>query len=122
MNKAVELLADEYGTHFEEFTVCGIPYEGFFAHEWYIGVDSIEMTENADAIREKLDMTLKVLNDDYRTERSAALKEIIVHPIPREYFYEWLRKQGKEGAQSKFPRVLKKELQVDWKEFIQSKF
>ena len=121
MNRAIEIVADEYNLNFEEFTVCGIPHEGFFAHEWFIGVSDEAILSKQSEIREKLDMTLKVLNDDYRTERSAALKEIFVHLIPKERFFEWMRKQGKEGAQNKFPRVLKRDLQADWKQFVSEK-
>jgi len=66
-------------------------------------------------IRDKLDLTLKVLNDDYRVERSAALKNIVVNLIPSSKFYEWLKLNGKLGAQVKFPRVLKKEMLESWR-------
>jgi hypothetical protein len=121
MNKAIEIVADDYNMNFEEFTVCGIPYEGFFAHEWFIGTDNEEILSKSAEIRDKLDMTLKVLNDDYRTERSAALKEIIVNLVPRSYFLDWLRFHGREGAQNKFPRVLKRDMLQDWKSFLATK-
>jgi hypothetical protein len=44
-----------------------------------------------------------VLNDDYRVERSAALKDVEVTVLPTEVFYQWMRKKGKEGGQNKFP-------------------
>ena len=118
MNRAIEIVSDEFDVAFEEFTVCGIPYQGFFAHEWFIACDDEKIRNNPDLIREKLDFTLKVLNDDYRVERSAALKEIIVHLLPTETFHTWLRENGKEGAQNKFPRVLKKDMLKNWKEYL----
>jgi hypothetical protein len=121
MQRALEIVADEYNETFEEFTVCGIPYEGFFAHEWFIACDNLELQSRAEEIKEKLDMTLKVLNDDYRTERSAALKEVFVRLIPTDHFIEWMQANGKIGAQSKFPRVLKKDLLKNWKEFLEQK-
>ena len=69
MNKAMELLSNEYDVALEEFTVCGVPYKGFFAHEWYIACDNENIRQKVEEIRYKLDMTLKVLNDDYRVER-----------------------------------------------------
>ncbi len=118
MNKAIELVSEEYNVSFDEFTVCGVPYQGFFAHEWYISCDYENIRTKTEEIRYKLDMTLKVLNDDYRVERSAALKNIIVHLLPSSKFYEWLRFTGKEGAQGKFPRVLKKETLQSWRSFL----
>lgn len=121
MQKALEIVADEYNEIFEEFTVCGVPHDGFFAHEWFIACDNEALYSKANEIRNKLDMTLKVLNDDYRTERSAALKEVFVHLLPTSYFIEWMKKQGKLGAQNKFPRVLKKDMLERWKSFLADK-
>lgn len=118
MNRAIEILANEYQVSFDEYTVCGIPFEGFFAHEWFIACDDERLYEKTDEVRHKLDMTLKVLNDDYRVERSAALKDIHVYLVPSHFFYDWLRKSGKEGAQHKFPRVLNKTMLQSWKEYI----
>ncbi len=115
MNRAIEIVANDYDTSFEEFTVCGIPYEVFFAHEWFISCDNEAIRGKAQEIKVKLDMTLKVLNDDYRVERSAALKAINVKLLPSGSFYNWMRENGKEGSQNKFPRVLSKELLKKWR-------
>jgi hypothetical protein len=61
---------------------------------------------------------LKEINDDYKVERTAALKEIFVELIPSQLFYKWMKAQGKEGGQNKFPRVLKKEKLESWKAFL----
>jgi len=37
-----------------------------------------------------------------------ALKEVYVTLLPSGIFYDWLRSQGKEGGQSKFPRGLER--------------
>ena len=120
MNRALEILSDEYHVAMEEYTVCGIPFQGFFAHEWFIACDDINLYGREKELGEKLDMTLKVLNDDYRVERSAALKKVIVHLVSSSKFHEWLRTNGKLGAQVKFPRVLKKDLIENWREFVHS--
>src|SRR5690606_2839144 len=75
MNKAIQMLSEEFNISIKEFTVCGIPKDTLFAHKWYIGID-----EKVDKmiVQDKLDAYLKKLNDDYRVERSAALKEVIV--------------------------------------------
>jgi len=118
MNRAIELLSNEYEVAFEEFTVCGIPYHGFFAHEWFISCDNPALYGRENELREKLDLTLKILNDDYRVERSAALQNIKINLLPSSTFYDWLQLNGKLGGQVKFPRVLKNEMLENWKSFL----
>ncbi len=115
MNKAIELASVDLGIQIKEFAACGVPFDTLFAHQWYIGTDD---PVNPEELRLALDHYLKELNDDYRVERSAALKEIIVDIIPTLKFYQWMRKLGKEGGQNKFPRVLNKEQHREWRTFI----
>ena len=117
MNKALELTSNEFGVDLQEFTVSGVPHvDGYFAHHWYIGYDGSSL--DSGAIKQSIDNHLKVLNDDYRVERTAALRDIFVDLIPNDLFIEWMRKHGKLGAQNKFPRVMKNEKLEDWKEFV----
>ena len=115
MNRAIEMLADEMKIEIKEFTVAGINYENMFAHHWYIGTEN---KVDEDVIKKKLDENLKKLNDDYRVERIAALKDVIVQTLPPKVFYAWMKKHGKEGGQTKFPRVLKKERLEDWENYL----
>ena len=115
MNKAIKMVADELDLDIKEFSVAGINYDSLFAHRWYIGAD---VPVDTNLVKEKIDEQLKVLNDDYRVERSAGLKEIFVEAYPTQVFYEWMRRNGKEGGQNKFPRVLKKEKLQDWEQFL----
>jgi hypothetical protein len=115
MNKAVQLLSEELNISIPEFTVAGIPYGSFFAHEWYVASnDKIDTS----LLRDKIDGHLKVLNDDYAVERNSALKEIRVHVLPENKFMEFMHQKGKIGGQHKFPRVLKGKMFDDWKSFI----
>jgi len=116
MNRAIQMVAEEMGIVINEFTVYGMPYEGLFAHKWYIGTDNTVGLKPED-VKEKLDQALKVLNDDYAVERKAALKEVIVELVPNQAFYDFLRFKGKEGGQHKFPRVLNG-LTKDWDNFL----
>lgn len=116
MNHALVRTADELGVTFNEFTMAGIPFEGLFAHQWYIACDNPDIS--ADKVRELLDQNLKVLNDDYAVERDHALKDVFVELVPSHKFVDYLRQNGKEGAQNKFPRVLKKEQLAKWQEFL----
>ena len=116
MNRALEILSTEFNADFNEFTLAGIPHEGFFAHQWYVACDKNNI--DTTLFKERLDKTLKTLNDDYRVEREHALRDIFVELIPTSVFIEWMRKRGKEGSQNKFPRVIKGEMFDQWKEFV----
>ena len=118
MNKAIELAADELGIRVKEFTVLGEPYKNLFAHHWYIGSDDDISVKTLSAC---IDQHLKKLNDDYAVERNHALKQVKVSVLPSMVFYDWMRSQGKEGGQNKFPRVLKGEKAQVWKEFLAKK-
>ncbi|MDX2305623.1 MAG: GH3 auxin-responsive promoter family protein [Microscillaceae bacterium] len=118
MNKAIELVADELNMNVKEFTVVGIPYDSLFAHQWYVGTDD-PIDEHL--LTQRIDEILKELNDDYRVERSAALKAIYVKILPTHLFYQWMEYKGKVGGQNKFPRVLKKEQHDEWLSFIREK-
>ncbi|MFA0962766.1 GH3 auxin-responsive promoter family protein [Roseivirga sp. BDSF3-8] len=115
MNKAVRLVADELNINVKEFTVAGIPHGTLFAHHWYIGTDN---EADPDTFRNMLDEKLKELNDDYRVERSAALKDVYLDMLPSSTFYQYMKLQGKEGGQNKFPRVMKKDKYEAWKAFL----
>lgn len=116
MNKAIQLVSDELNIAIKEFTVAGLPYESMFSHKWYIGTDD---SVDSSILKEKLDEKLKLLNDDYKVERAAALKEVFVEVVPTSYFYKWMKAKGKEGGQNKFPRVMKKILFEGWEEFVE---
>lgn len=118
MNKAVELAADELGIRIKEFTVLGEPYKKLFGHHWYIGSDD---AVDAKKLTASLDQHLKILNDDYAVERKHALKQVKTTVLPAKAFYDWMRAQGKEGGQNKFPRVLKGEKANSWKGFLVEK-
>ena len=118
MNRAINLVAEELNIEIKEFTVMGINYQNLFAHKWYIGTDDV-VDENK--LKERLDENLKILNDDYRVERIAALKEVFVKVLPSSAFLDWMRMKGKEGGQNKFPRVLKNDHRKDWEKFLEDR-
>ncbi|EOZ92620.1 putative auxin-regulated protein [Indibacter alkaliphilus LW1] len=115
MNRAIEMVGEEQNLNIKEFTVIGLPHGSLFKHHWFVGTDDeIDQEELVKQIDEKL----KILNDDYVVERQHALKEVSCTVLSPRYFYDWLRAQGKEGGQNKFPRVLKKEKMTQWLEFL----
>jgi GH3 auxin-responsive promoter. len=115
MNKAIELVSNEMNIEIKEFTVAGIPHQTLFAHHWYVGTDG---QVDKKQLKERIDFHLKVLNDDYAVERSAALKEVIVDVLPTSKFYDWMEHKGKVGGQNKFPRVMKNAQLEEWQKFI----
>lgn len=115
MNKAVELAAQELDVIVKEFTVAGVPDGSLFSHHWYVGIDG---QVDEEILKNKIDEHLKVLNDDYAVERKHALKNIRLSVLPNETFYGWMKSQGKQGGQTKFPRVLKKEKLESWLNYI----
>jgi hypothetical protein len=117
MNKAIEYISRELEVEIPEYTVCGIPHEGTFAHDWYLGTKKEINTEQA---RKMIDEKLCELNDDYLVERKSALKEVFVHAIPVQKFYDFMDHQGKMGGQNKFPRVMKQEQFKEWKTFLKN--
>jgi len=115
MNRAVQMLEDEFNIEVREFSVAGIKHHSMFAHKWYIGTDN---QIDPEIVKIKIDEYLKILNDDYRVERIAAIKDVFAEVLPSEVFYSWMKQIGKEGAQNKFPRVLKNEKLNDWENFL----
>lgn len=119
MTEAVNRLAQEMDTDFPEFTMAGIRQEGHFGHRWYIGATDPEMVGKD--FSAQLDKHLSALNDDYEVERQHALKYIDVHVIPAEWFLDWMRDNGKEGSQHKFPRVMKGDTLKNWQDFLKGR-
>lgn len=119
MNKAVDMVNRKLNLDIREFTVIGEPIGSLFGHNWFFG---LEEQVDRKLVEQTLDEILIELNDDYKVERGHALKEIKVNIVPTKAFYDWMKANGKEGGQSKFPRVLKKDKAVDWKNFLASQY
>ena len=115
MNRAIELASEEMNVSIPEFTVAGVPYGNFFAHQWYIATD-----DKVDALKfaALLDEKIKSINDDYEVERMHALQAVMVTVLPEKIFMDFLKSKDKLGGQHKFPRVLKGKVFEEWKSFI----
>lgn len=122
MNRAVQLLEEEKNIPIPEFTVAGIKHGSMFAHKWYLGTPSDPSAIDAQALRDGIDQNLKDLNDDYRVERIAAIREVLVEVVPLQLFYDYLKLQGKEGGQNKFPRVIKNEKHTQWEAYLDKNY
>jgi hypothetical protein len=117
MNMAVQLLEEQLELEVREFSVAGIKHDSMFAHRWFIGTDK---DIDPEVVKKQLDENLKALNDDYKTERIAAIKDVSVELLPTAAFYDWMEAKGKTGGQHKFPRVLKQAQLEEWNEFIKN--
>ncbi|MEP5613526.1 MAG: GH3 auxin-responsive promoter family protein, partial [Cyclobacteriaceae bacterium] len=73
MNKAIELAERELNIDIREFTLLGEPKGSLFAHHWYIGTDD---QVDEEQLCHLIDEQIMKLNDDYKVERGAALKEV----------------------------------------------
>ena len=115
INKAIQQAGEEMNISIPEFTVAGVPYDGFFAHHWYVACnDTVDKNE----LCWQIDSHLKKLNDDYAVERTSALKGVFLEVLSEDDFMEFMRKIGKIGGQHKFPRVLKGKMLEDWQRFV----
>jgi hypothetical protein len=115
MTRAIDLTARDLNIEINEFTVAGIKHDNLFAHHWYVGTNKMV---DEHILKQKIDDYLKQLNDDYRVERTAALKNIFVTVLPDDVFIQFLEYKKRASAQSKFPRVIKGALYDDWKQFL----
>jgi hypothetical protein len=117
MNKAIELVSDEFNISIPEYTVVGFPYQNFFAHRWYVATND---KVDPELLRKRIDEHLRMLNDDYATERDSALKDVFLEILPEERFMKFMELKGKLGSQHKFPRVMKGKMLEDWDRFLES--
>lgn len=117
MNKAIEMVSEEFNICIPEYTVVGFPHENFFGHRWYIATDD---KVDAELLRRRIDENLRVLNDDYATERDSALKEVFLEVLPEQKFLRFMELKGKLGSQHKFPRVMKGKVLDEWDRFLKT--
>jgi hypothetical protein len=117
MNKAIQLVSEEFNISIPEYTVVGYPYQNFFAHKWYVACDD---PVDPDALIKRIDQRLCELNDDYAVERTSALRDVFIHKLPESAFMKFMESKGKLGSQHKFPRVLKGKMLQDWEDFLKT--
>ena len=98
----------------KEFVVFGQRKGTGFQHIWHIGTMPKDKKASATEIAKHIDAHLQATNDDYRLQRQMNLSAPRVELLCSEYFYTWLKKQGKWGNQHKFPRVLRGEQLQEW--------
>lgn len=121
MNQAITEVEENLNIGIREFSVCGVKSGTHFAHRWYLGVDNLcEAQSKKEQLAHALDEQLKLINDDYKAERSAMLDKLQLELVPVGIFYEWQRKHGKMNGQAKVPRVMRTAQFAEWEAFAAS--
>lgn len=83
------------------------------AHEWLIEFET--EPPSIDEFAYYLDQKLKELNSDYEAKRyhDKVLRMPIIHKMPMDTFYNWLKSKDKLGGQHKVPRLANNRKVVD---------
>lgn len=98
----------DFGGHVREFTVApeinppggGLPY-----HEWFIAFD--QPPKDIVSFSEGLDLNLRKKNSYYDDLiQGGVLRPCVVRTLPAEAFIEYMKSEGKLGAQNKVPRLM----------------
>lgn len=117
MNFAISYLNQKLKINIQEYTIFAGRNEETCYHHWFIGYDQLGKI-SSNQVQTLLDKKLKEINDDYKVERNSALKKIHITFVPNNLFYAFLSKNGKVGAQIKFPRVLNVTTKEQWIQFL----
>ncbi|MEO9740602.1 MAG: GH3 auxin-responsive promoter family protein [Ekhidna sp.] len=74
-------------------------------HEWVI--EFTRDPNDMERFTKLLDEKLREVNSDYDAKRykDIALQEPIIHVVPQNTFYHWMKSRGKLGGQHKVPRL-----------------
>lgn len=106
-DSAIAIAAEKTGVVVNDYTAAPIYFseQTNGAHEWLIEFD--QQPEDLQLFIRELDAALKNCNSDYEAKRhkDIALRQPVVHAVPKGTFTEWLRKKGKLGGQHKVPRL-----------------
>ncbi len=116
MNMAIEKVRDICEDNIVDFTVVAEEVGDYFRHKWFMGTN--HTVKDKRLLIKTLDDALKELNDDYRTERGAVLKDLDLVVLDKNVFLDFMKKQGKVGGHHKFPKVLKGKIKEDWLTFL----
>ncbi|MFH1321537.1 MAG: GH3 auxin-responsive promoter family protein [Bacteroidota bacterium] len=103
---AIQKASEEEKAEIIEFHVAPQvnPKQGLPYHEWFIEFGKIP--GNPDAFRLKIDKAMQERNIYYRDLITGnVLQPLIITPVKKDGFIEYMRSQGKLGGQNKVPRL-----------------
>lgn len=98
--------ASETNTRIVEFTVAPMVAadEGKSFHEWFVEFE--ELPENLDLFAEKVDQYMRMKNIYYDDLiKGNILRPLVIRPLKKNAFIDYMRAQGKLGGQNKVPRL-----------------
>ena len=107
VEEALLSVAGHHGTRIVEFTVApqvnppegGLPY-----HEWFIEFDS--PPDNMEAFAQLVDQKMVEQNIYYQDLIDGSiLRPLVIRPMKRDAFRNYMKSQGKLGGQNKVPRL-----------------
>lgn len=113
--QAIAIACEKTGVIINEYTAAPIYLDDnqIAAHEWLIEFE--QEPESCEFFAETLDNALKSLNSDYEAKRykDLILRRPLIHSMPKNSFYNWLKTKGKLGGQHKVPRLFNNRQYVD---------
>lgn len=113
--EAIKDACEKTNSLISNYTAAPIYFEGNDkgGHEWLIEFE--KSPKDMEEFTYYLDNKLKEINSDYEAKRykDMALKMPIVHNIPQDSFYKWLKSKKKVGGQFKVPRLSNDRTYVD---------
>ena len=105
--EALRIACEKTNASVSEYTAAPVYMENDQkgAHEWAIEFD--QKPSDYSFFAEALDNALKSINSDYEAKRykNFVLEPLILHPVEKGTFYNWMKSRGKLGGQNKVPRL-----------------
>lgn len=118
MTDAVQIVGQQTGASFKEFTVAAVRRDdGEYINRWYLGCD--ESCAVAEDVAAMLDKALRASNKNYDVARSKALKGVEANIVSIDVFTRWNERTKKKGGQVKMPKVMKEEDFREFEAFVQ---
>jgi len=107
VEKAIDVACARTNAIITDFTGCPIfmKTKEKGGHEW--AVEFSKSPSSMGKFTEIFDTALKSLNSDYEAKRykDFVLQPPVMHNLPKDTFYNWMKKRGKLGGQNKVPRL-----------------
>ncbi len=107
VEEALLFVANSEGARIVEFHVAPqvVPLDGGFPyHEWFIEFDNLP--ENLAEFEQKVDAAMMLQNIYYDDLiKGRILRPLIIRPLRRDAFRDYMKSEGKLGGQNKVPRL-----------------
>jgi hypothetical protein len=99
-------VAHEKNIRIIEFTVAPMVEQGKGQsyHEWFVEFE--EIPSNLESFAEEVDRQMRIKNIYYEDlRRGNILKPLLIRPLSKNAFINYMRAEGKLGGQNKVPRL-----------------